>query len=195
MPKAGAKIRSGPPPDPNSGKSERYGRKFRELDASMRRGKSAPKFPLPEVSALDIKMDLDFLDSEDLKDTEGLRELKEKLQTEEVDRWNQREKELWRWAWRLPQAVAWAESAYLTFWVAHWVRLSVLCESPKARAADRAAHLRIGDQIGMTPAGMAYNGWTVSEPQPAMPPAAVPGRSRPSARERMGLKVVNGGQR
>lgn len=49
MSKGGARIRSGPPPDPKSGRSERNGYSLTALPAEGYNG-PIPKFPLPEQS-------------------------------------------------------------------------------------------------------------------------------------------------
>ena len=45
--------------------------------------------------------------------------------------------------------------------IALWVRTFVLCESSHATAADKGSLHRFADQIGMTPAGLAENGWKI----------------------------------
>lgn len=49
MPRGGARNRSGPSPDPGSGRSERRGLRFNALPSEGREG-PPPKFPLPGVS-------------------------------------------------------------------------------------------------------------------------------------------------
>ncbi len=49
MPKGGARIRSGPPPDPNSARSEQRGYSLTALPAEGYKGKY-PAFPLPDVT-------------------------------------------------------------------------------------------------------------------------------------------------
>lgn len=49
MPPGGARVRSGPPVDPNSGRSERRGLKFASLPAAGYEGE-IPTFPLPNVT-------------------------------------------------------------------------------------------------------------------------------------------------
>jgi hypothetical protein len=73
-----------------------------------------------------------------------------------------REAELWKWAWRTPQAVAWDREPWRWQAVAHWVRTSVLCETDEATASDRGSLHRFADQIGLTPAGLRENGWAIA---------------------------------
>ena len=76
----------------------------------------------------------------------------------------ERELEVWRWAWRTPQACAWSmpSEQWRTRTVAMWVRLSVVCEEPGASASHLAQLHRFADQIGLTTAGLAEMGWKVA---------------------------------
>lgn len=55
MPSGGARNRSGPTVDPNSGRSDRRGLKFVTLPAEGHRGE-APAFPLPDESAREAEV-------------------------------------------------------------------------------------------------------------------------------------------
>lgn len=87
------------------------------------------------------------------------------------ERWNRREREVWNELWRYPQGFAWSrpQYKYLQHIVALYVRQYVLCESPDAKAADRATLCRYADSIGLTPQGLRLNGWRIvaDEPKPA----------------------------
>jgi len=74
-----------------------------------------------------------------------------------------RELEVWREAWRTPQAAAWAMESWRWRTVSLWVRLTVRCEDPEAGAALLTNLHRFSDQIGMTPAGMRENAWQISK--------------------------------
>jgi hypothetical protein len=50
-----------------------------------------------------------------------------------------------------------------------WVRRAVAAESEDAKATDVQAMIRLADQIGLTPAGLKENGWTIGS---ASKPAA-----------------------
>ncbi len=72
-----------------------------------------------------------------------------------------REVEVWREAWRSPQAVAWVSEPWRWRTVAMWVRWSVQMELPEASASLGNVVVRLADQIGMTPAGLKENGWQI----------------------------------
>jgi hypothetical protein len=108
--------------------------------------------------------------------------------------WAERERALWEWAWTTPQAVAWESEPWRWYAVAQWVRTSVICEGAEAKAADKTAMLRLADQIGMTPAGLRENGWRIASVGDEGAGESAPEKPRrKSSRDRMGLKVVNGG--
>lgn len=126
MARGGARNRSGPPPDPKSGRSERRGFSLNALPAQGYTGR-IPAWPL-----------------------EG--------QTK-------REAEVWKWAWRTPQACAWSmpSEQWRIRTVALWVRVSVACEQPDAPASLLGQLHRFADQIGMTTAGLAEMGWKIAD--------------------------------
>jgi hypothetical protein len=97
-----------------------------------------------------------------------------------------RELELWAWAWRTPQAAMWAREPWRQHSVALWVRTAAICESGDATAADKNSLHRFADQVGLTPAGLAFNGWKIAADQLAEKRAErAPAPSAPSARDRM----------
>jgi hypothetical protein len=69
-----------------------------------------------------------------------------------------------------------------------WVRISALCESPDATAADKGSLHRFADQIGLTPAGLKENGWQIAAAESEQKATGTTGKSRNSSRAR--LKVV-----
>ena len=148
---SGGHARSGPPVDPNSGRSDRRGIAFGELPHDGYRGE-APEFPLPNGST--------------------------------------RELDLWAWAWRSPQADAWSREPWRWHSVAMWVRTAVVCEGPEAKAADKTAMRQLGDDIGLSPAGLRHNGWTITKA-----PAASSEQGRPAApsSSRDRFEVIDGG--
>jgi hypothetical protein len=170
MPK-GTNTNSGPPPDPNSLKSARRGLTFTALPAEGYNGEP-PAFPLPRVPVYDIW----FEGKERHKD----------LDLEATEHRFDRELELWAWAWRTPQAAAWADEPWRQHPVALWVRTAAICESGDATAADKNSLHRFADQIGLTPAGLAYNGWKIAADQLAEKRSekGAPA-SAPTARDRM----------
>ena len=148
MPSGGARSRSGPAPDPLSGRSDRRGLSLTALPAAGYDGE-VPEFPLPRP----VK----------------------------------RERDLWAWVWRTPQAHAWSAEPWRWHSVAMWARLSAKCETKDASASDQTARLRMEDNIGLSAAGLKLNGWTI-----AAKPTETPERQRTSsARDR--FEVIDGG--
>lgn len=145
MARGGARNRSGPQADPNSGRSERRGIKLTALPADGYDG-DVPEWPLPARSVYYFD---DKVRCFDEAATEAVRD---------------RERELWEWAWSTPQAWAWSQpsEAWRLHTIAMWVRTFVLCESSEATAADKGSLHRFADQIGMTPAGLKENGWAIA---------------------------------
>ncbi len=176
MPSGGARNRSGPPVDPWSATSDRRGLRLKKLPAAGFDG-PPPVFPL-----------MPFLTGD----------------SDSTDRFAEREAELWEWAWRTPQAAAWALEPWRQMAVAQWVRTSVVCETSDAKAADRGSLHRFADQIGLTPAGLKENGWTVDvapedngearRERIERAEAARSGRRAHGSRARFeGLEVIEGG--
>lgn len=75
---------------------------------------------------------------------------------------SERELALWAEKWTTPQAAAWAAEPWRHHAVAMWVRLFVASEAPDAAVGIHAQVIRYADQIGLTPAGLKENGWTIS---------------------------------
>lgn len=78
-----------------------------------------------------------------------------------------REAEKWASLWRTPQAAAWIREPWRWDTVAMYCRWSVACESPDAPSSALAQIHRLGDQIGMTPAGLRENGWSIARDEVA----------------------------
>ena len=191
MPK-GLNTNSGPAPDPNSLNSAKRGLAFTALPAEQTGSLSAaadsaitlgqlaaagydgetPPFPLPKIKVYDVHFE----------DKKRVKEYDDEATEDRRDR----ELELWEWAWRTPQAAAWAKEPWRQHPVALWVRTAVICESSDATAADKNSLHRFADQIGLTPAGMAFNGWKVAADQLAEKRAEKPpAQKAPTARDRM----------
>lgn len=150
MPKGGH-ARSGPAPDPNSGRSDARGIQFTALPACGHDG-ATPEFPLPRRSVY----------------TKEWNEAGKQIlvfDAEETARVAAREVEFWLWLWTTPQACAWAtlSEAWRLPIIALYVRTFVVCESGEATAADKGSLHRFADDIGMTPAGLRVNGWAVAQ--------------------------------
>lgn len=159
MPRGGARNRSGPAPDPTSGRSDRRGFRLDALPAEGYRGEP-PAFPLPPVPVYDIWF-------------EGKIRHRD-LDTEATEARHDRERELWAQAWRTPQAEAWVREPWRWPIVAMWVRTMAVCESGEATAADKNSVHRFADQIGMTPAGLKENGWKIATDEVAAKRAEAP---------------------
>lgn len=74
----------------------------------------------------------------------------------------ERELVVWGEAWRTPQACAWVDEPWRWRTVAMWVRWSVRMEADDASAALGNVVVRFADQIGLTPAGLRENGWSIA---------------------------------
>lgn len=154
MGRGGARNRSGPQPEVTSGRSDRRGFTLSALPSDGYRGE-APEFPLPPLTVY----------WEYFEDKRKVREVDEAA----TNARQERELELWRWAWTTPQACAWSLQPWRWQAVAMWVRTSALCESAESTAADKNSLHRFADQIGLTPAGLKENGWAIADEQTNTP--------------------------
>ena len=175
MGSGGARNRSGPPRDPNSGRSDRLGVRFDALSADGYAGPT-PVFPLP-IRPIVVEYETG---------REVDRDATERIRDREID--------LWAWAWSLPQAIAWSQpsEAWRLHTIAMWVRTFVVCESEGAKAADKSSLHRFADQIGLTPAGLRENGWVISREADSGVDLMEPPPVAASSRDR--LKVMQGGR-
>lgn len=145
----GARNRSGPAPDPKSGRSDR--RNY-SLTALPNEGYRAvpPKFPLSLI----------------MRGDDG-----------ETEMFREREAAVWVEAWRTPQACAWSMESWRWPIVAEYCRLKTVVEfSPDASAALVGQLHRYRDQLGLTPAGMKDNGWSIA-------PVEVGGKPKPKKKD------------
>jgi hypothetical protein len=76
------------------------------------------------------------------------------------------EGDLWRWAWKQPQAAQWAREEWRWVSVAMWVRFTVKVSNGEGKTGDSATMSRLADEIGMTPSGLRLNGWAISQELP-----------------------------
>lgn len=72
-----------------------------------------------------------------------------------------RELDVWAELWSTPQAAAWAAEPWRIRTVALYCRWSVRSEGDVPAAFLGQVH-RLGDQIGLTPAGLRENGWAIA---------------------------------
>ncbi|MCM6778044.1 hypothetical protein NDR87_30885 [Nocardia sp. CDC159] len=165
--------------DPKSGRSDRRGLTFARLPVEGYDGE-VPEFPLMPRRVMRWEYG-----------EKGARW--QVVDAEATEFVQQREAELWGWAWRTPQAVAWAREPWRWQAVAHWVRTSVICESDEAMASDRGSLHRFADQIGMTPAGLKENGWAIAADEVATARSEKKTKAPSSAPPERRLRAVPGG--
>lgn len=148
MTRGGARISSGPPPDPNSGRSERRGYRLDSLPAAGFDGE-VPDFPL-------MTHRIYRWEYEDKRRFQVVDE-------DATELFAERERALWEWLWRTPQACAWSmpTEAWRLNVIAMYARTFTICESSESTAADKSSLHRFADQIGMTTAGLAAMGWVI----------------------------------
>lgn len=106
-----------------------------------------------------------------------------------------RELVVWAEVWRTPQACRWAVESWRWRAVAMWVRWSVKMEAPDAKVGLGAAVHRMADTIGLTPAGLKENGWTIVAETPSEVSKAVSHTDTPSSDSDVParrLRAVNG---
>lgn len=171
MTRGGARNRSGPKPDPNSGRSDRRGYSLTALPAEGYVG-PVPDFPLPKR----------IVWNEYFVDKQKIREIDDGATGQTWER----ELQLWAWLWTTPQACAWSmpSESWRLHTIAMYVRTFVICEGSEATAADKGSLHRFADQIGMTTAGLAEMGWQVAVDQVSAkaatrkPAAGAPKRER-----------------
>lgn len=170
MTRGGARNRSGPAADPDSGRSDRRGYSLTALPAEGYRG-LIPEWPLPpRIVRSWVVQEKARFQVEDAEATAAVAD---------------RELALWAWLWRTPQACAWSmpSEGWRLHTIALYVRTFVICEGSDATAADKNSLHRFADQIGMTTAGLSEMGWRVAvdevgEKRAAKPAAAKSSRAR-----------------
>ncbi|MDF9718093.1 hypothetical protein [Nocardioides sp. ChNu-99] len=180
MASGGARNRSGPSLNPNSGRSDSRGISLTALPSEGRKG-HAPAFPLPKVQRwLTLA-------------GEGGSKMRVPDKAASND-FRRRELQIWRDHWKMPQAVAWELEPWRWPTIAEFCRLKTVVElEPDANASLVAQLHRFRDQIGLTPAGLRENGWAIAtdslgvkraEKEQTAPPAPRSSRDR--------MKVVTG---
>ena len=172
MPRGGARVNSGPPPDPNAlrrdRKQDRDG--WTSLPAEGRKGE-APSWPLAGLTEPPIKNDT----------------AREAYAVALIER-AERELDLWRALWATPQAVVWERLGW-TVEVAMYVRLVVAAERTAETKALAEARMW-SDRLGLNPAAMLRNRWRVVEDEVAAKRGT---RPAPASSVRDRLRAVNGG--
>lgn len=162
MPKGGARINSGPPPDPNALRRDRASDKdgWTLLPAGGRSA-AAPDWPLRTHAAQAVDVD---------------RHLNAELD-------DARESLVWRQVWATPQAVAWERLGW-SFDVAIYVRFMVAAEAGDMKAAGEVRQW--SDRLGLNPAAMLRNRWKIAPDELGARRGSAPaGPRRSSARDRL----------
>lgn len=167
MPKGGARVNSGPAPDPNALRRDRKQDKdgWTTLPADGRQG-GVPPWPLTEF----VKPD---------KDDPGLHEA---IGAQERSHWER--------VWATPQAVAWEQLGW-THEVALYVRHLAMAELGDMKAASEARQW--SDRLGLNPAAMLRNRWRVSSDEVAPRRSGRVAAAPAAASMRDRLRAVNGG--
>lgn len=154
MGSGGHRMNSGPKPDPRSGRSDRRGLKFNQLPAEGWSG-DVPEFPLPKMDRF-------------TKETDGEGGTVEVFDAKLTKRTREREIEVWNEAWRTPQASMWSVDSWRWSTIAEYCRLKTVIEMKPDSNAALVGHLhRYRDQIGLSPVGLAGNGWEIVADAPA----------------------------
>lgn len=164
MASGGSRNRSGPQADPMSARSDARGIQYSALPSEGRQGPPPAPWPLSDPQVF----------------IEGIENGRPVKQLDSVASEERRSAELalWDQVWTYPQACAWEREPWRWNIVAMWVRTFLTASGPEAKAADKTALHRFGDQLGLTPAGLRENGWAIardeladrrSDPEPATP--------------------------
>lgn len=161
MPKGGARNKSGPARDLDSGRTERLGIVLTDLPAAGSGIVHVPEFPLPVTARYEIvKEDKEVRREKDRGETEAFRE-------REVDIWNS--------LWALPQGIAWEREPWRWYTIADYCRAQTVFETdPDKSAAFLAQIARLKDDIGLTSAGMRFLGWAVKHDEMSKRRGAAP---------------------
>lgn len=211
MARGGARVNSGPPPDPHALRRDRPQdvATWRTLPSEGREG-APPRWPLPldvvkraqlQLARADLVQFVREFDSDaagatprDLaaraKKVAGTR-LRIAMLVHQIKQQTRLERALWRSLWRLPQAVAWQQDSSARA-VAQYVRHQVA--SDLGSLDDAKESRQWSDRIGLSPASLQRLRWKVAvdeiAPRRAAHKAAASVK-RSSSRDR--LKVVPGG--
>lgn len=174
MTSGGARNRSGPQPNPTSARSDRRGLSLTALPNEGYRDE-VPEFPLPRV----LRFNEFYEDGKKRRESDG----------GETESFRERELAIWETMWRTPQACAWAIESWRWETVAEFCRLKAVVElEPDANAALVGQMHRYRDQIGLTPAGLKENGWSIAAAQ--IQPAETPGTEPVKKSSRGRMQVV-----
>lgn len=99
---------------------------------------------------------------------------------------SERELSVWGRLWKSPQAAAWSQEEWRWPLVGMYTRMFVRAEEVDAAPTLIGQLHRLADQIGMTPAGLKENGWSIALDE--MSERRTTATTKTSARDR--LKAV-----
>lgn len=138
MAKGGARVRSGPPKDPSSARSEKTGFSLTALPSEGFKG-AVPAFPLPKTARGGVRP---------------------------TDSFRKRETEIWRQIWKTPQACAWKREPYRWPTIGEFCRIKAAVElDPDSNAALLSRLREYRNEIGLSPDGLRANGWGIAVDQ------------------------------
>jgi len=209
MPRGGARVNSGPAPDPTALRRERPSDKaeWRTLPAEGRKGR-APAWPLPPELELSAQLELATRQQEILEaqieagvttksSVSRLAALDQKIAVLQsmIKAAADMEKKLWARLWSTPQAQEW-ERLRWTNEVALYARWQVRAELGDLAAAKEARAW--SNLLGLNPAAMRSLRWKVAEPGPTAAAASRPktttsSRAKKPTTVKGRLKVIEGG--
>lgn len=175
MASGGARNRSGPQPDPSSGRSDARGYTLTALPSEGYAGE-VPHFPLQPIVLF-----TEYFTGE------GKSRIRVKERDDGgTDSFREREAEVWAEAWTTPQACAWSLESWRWPVIGEYCRLKSIVEfDPSASAALVGQLHRYRDQIGLTPAGLKDNGWAIAKNEVAAKAAEREDRTTPKPKRRL----------
>lgn len=206
MPRGGARVNSGPPPDPDALRRDRPEDKagWTLLPAEGFRG-PVPEWPLPADLRLTTMLELVEHQREILEAqidagtaTRGAPAKLAKLDqqaaelTKRLAAAGDMELKLWESVWQTPQATAWDRLRWVRE-VALYVRLQVQAELGDLDAGKEARQW--SDRLGLNPAALLRTRWKIVGEGESEKPAARPrtaSRTRSGSKARLG--VIDGGK-
>lgn len=210
MTRGGARVNSGPPPDPNALRRDRKDDKdgWTTLPSEGRKGRT-PRWPLTEDIELQARRDItaERVDELEFKASDAPPAERKKLEARleklyldlrildrKLELQLKVEKKFWAEMWRTPQAVAWDRLGWNRD-VAQYVRHKVRGELGELKDAQEARQW--SDRLGLNPASLLRLRWRIAPDALAArrgaptPTPAKPGRDM---RSRIKLVTSDGGE-
>lgn len=207
MPRGGARVNSGPPPDPNALRRARPSDQAQWTTLPLVPEKPAPAWPLLADVRMQVAVDqasTQVEETELLLDDPALTPARRATLDQRLARQRQRlaelvavaeqkvdlEAVLWAEAWGSPPATMWHRYGYVRE-VAQYVRWKAQAELGDLKASTEARQL--ADRLGLNPAAMQRLRWRVAadELAPKREQRRRPAVKRVSARDRL-AKLASG---